>query len=222
MTFIKICGITNIEDARLAAEAGADLLGFIFYAKSPRYVMPSQVRAIVQSLKSEGARVTTVGVFVNTTPQEVIDTLHISEVDVAQLSGDERVEDLAQLERRGYKAVRSAEQAQLVLQHRYARPSNSMLPDLLLDANHPQLYGGSGMQADESLAGTLARECRLLLAGGLKPENVVAAIEHVRPWGVDVSSGVEAAPGRKDPARVRAFIQAVRGADTRMATPPTG
>ncbi|MCS7061669.1 MAG: phosphoribosylanthranilate isomerase [Anaerolineae bacterium] len=221
MTIVKICGLTCLEDARCALEAGADMLGFILYPKSPRFLPPAQVAPIVATLRAEYPALVAVGVFVNLTPAEVVRTLDEAGLDLAQLSGDEPVEQVYALHGRAYKAVREAGQAHLFLsampntKHTAsgASPSSSPMPlrpDLLLDANHPTLYGGSGMRADELLADALARQCRLLLAGGLTPENVVEAVRVVRPWGVDVSSGVERAPGRKDHAKVRAFVAAAK------------
>ena len=211
MTIVKICGLTNLDDALCALDAGAEMLGFIFYAKSPRYVTPAIVHDIVGQVKARAAHIITVGVFVNESPQVIRATLDSSGLDLAQLSGDELPDMLAQLGGRAYKAVRSAGNAQTFLELAPGSPAHPAMPSLLLDADHPTLYGGSGVRADESLAAQLARQCRLLLAGGLNPDNVAAAIQQVQPWGVDVSSGVEAAPGRKDHAKVRAFVQAAHG-----------
>ena len=211
MTIVKICGITNLDDALCAVDAGADMLGFIFYLKSPRYVLPDAVREIVQQVKAVAPNIITVGVFVNEAPETIIKHLDTAGVELAQLSGDEPPDVLLQLAGRGYKAVRSASGAQEFLHLTPGFTTRPTTPDLLLDADHPTLYGGSGVRADGSLAAQMARECRLLLAGGLRPENVAEVIRRVHPWGVDVSSGVEAAPGRKDHAKVRAFIQATHG-----------
>jgi phosphoribosylanthranilate isomerase len=205
MTIVKICGLTNLDDALCAADAGADMLGFIFYAKSPRYVSPATVQEVVRQARARAPRIVTVGVFVNEAPEAIRMTLDACGLDLAQLSGDESPGMLAQLAGRAYKAVRNPGVAQAFLD---AATPNPSAPALLLDADHPTLYGGSGVRADESLAAQLAQQCRLLLAGGLKPDNVAEAIRHVRPWGVDVSSGVEATPGHKDHAKVRAFVQA--------------
>ena len=208
MTIVKICGLTNLDDALCAVDAGAEMLGFIFYAKSPRYVTPAIVHDIVRQAKARATHIVTVGVFVNEAPKVIRAKLDASGLDLAQLSGDEPPDVLAQLVGRAYKAVRSAGNAQTFLELVPGSPAHAGMPSLLLDADHPTLYGGSGVRAAESLAVQLARQCRLLLAGGLNPENVAAVIQQVRPWGVDVSSGVEAAPGRKDHAKVRAFLQA--------------
>jgi phosphoribosylanthranilate isomerase len=208
MTVIKICGITNLDDAHCALDAGADMLGFIFHRKSPRYVEPERVRAMLIELRPRTAGWISVGVFVNRLPQEISAMLAESGLDLAQLSGDESLEDLQALGGRAYKAIRTAEAAGAILASRVT--VNNRAPQLLLDANHPTLYGGSGSRADTSLALKLSRQCRMLLAGGLNPNNVAEAIRQVRPWGVDVSSGVESSPGSKDHARIRDFISAVR------------
>ncbi len=213
MTVVKICGLTNLDDAQCAVEAGADLLGFILYPKSPRFIPPARIAPITTALRDLAPTMVTVGVFVNETPDNIVRALDEAGLDLAQLSGDEPPDDLRALQGRGYKAVREATGAQSYLspiQTPNAKLQNQ--PDLLLDANHPTLYGGSGMRADESLAAALSQKCRLLLAGGLTPDNVANAIRMARPWGVDVSSGIESAPGRKDHAKVRAFIAAAKEA----------
>lgn len=229
MTIVKICGITNLDDALCAIDAGADLLGFIFYPKSPRAVTLDVAREIVANIRersetaggrrsgSMGAGVRYVGVFVNESPAEMLRVLDGAGLDCAQLSGDEPPDDLAAMGGRAYKAIREwndayATSAQPLISNLRSPLTHYHFPDLLLDANHATLYGGSGRRADESLAVTLARRYRLLLAGGLTPDNVADAVRTIRPWGVDVASGVEASPGKKDHAKVRAFIAAAKAA----------
>jgi len=212
MTIVKICGTTNLEDARVAADAGADLLGFILYAKSPRSVAPAMVAEIVAEVRAAiPSPPRFVGVFVNTPPDEVLAVLAQTGLDLAQLHGDEPTAALRVLHGRGFKAVRPAglEDA-LVLAEAYAMLGAG--PDLLIDAHDPHAYGGTGQRADWMAAAAVARRIpHLLLAGGLTPENVAAAVAAVKPWGVDVASGVEQRPGRKDHAKVRAFIAAAKG-----------
>lgn len=215
-TLIKICGITNLNDARCAAEAGAGLLGFVLFPKSLRYVLPAQVAVITQAIRSElGARAPRmVGVFVNDPADSVKAVLDAAHLDLAQLHGNEPPGEVQQLQPRAFKAIRpqnpnEAEAAMAAYSNTFL--SDEDLPQLLLDAYHPERFGGTGIQADLSAARSVANDCRLLLAGGLTPETVGGAIEAVQPWGVDVSSGVEQAKGIKDHARVRAFVQAVRG-----------
>lgn len=215
---VKICGITNLEDATAAAEAGADLLGFILYAKSPRYIEPDAVGAVITALRRQltpdALHPRTVGVFVNTPAEQVQAILDQTGLDYAQLHGDESPGDLARLGGRGFKALRpTALDAALAQAADYAPLPHAEAPQLLVDAFSAQAYGGTGWRADwETAAALAARYPRLLLAGGLDPDTVPLALAAVRPWGVDVSSGVEAAPGRKDHAKVRAFIRAVRQA----------
>jgi phosphoribosylanthranilate isomerase len=230
---IKICGLTNLDDALAATEAGADLLGFIFYDKSPRYITPTQVREIVTQLRDTdhcspilasdepGSPVTAprsplpaprlVGVFVNPSLEQVVRTLDYCGLDLAQLHGEETPELLAALPGRAFKALRPRDAAEAANQAAtFARFGPAGGPDLLVDAYHPTLRGGVGQTSDWSLAASLAAQHHLLLAGGLTPDNVAQAIAQVQPWGVDVASGVEAVPGRKDHDRVRAFIAAAR------------
>ena len=213
---VKIGGLTNLEDALVAAEAGADLLGFIFYEKSPRCVDPGTVAKIVSALRSD-TRFTSqaaprcVGVFVNTAPEQIAETLTRCGLDLAQLHGEEDTGALAALAGRAFKAVRpqTAAEAQAAAQQ-FAVHAPADGPDLLLDAWHPALRGGTGETGDWHVAAGIARQNRVLLAGGLTPDNAAAAIAQVAPWGVDVASGVEASPGRKDHRRVREFVKAVR------------
>lgn len=214
MTIVKICGLTNLEDALAAAEAGADLLGFILYPKSPRYVTPEMTAEIVARVRGEFAvPPRCVGVFVNASTAHVLAILDQTRLDLAQLHGDESAADLLALNRQGYKAVRPTRlEDALALAETYAAIGASAGPDLLIDAYDPHAYGGTGQRADWIAAATVAQRVpHLLLAGGLTPDNVAAAVQTVRPWGVDVASGVEASPGRKDHAKVRAFLSAAKG-----------
>lgn len=211
-TRIKICGITNLDDARVAALAGADLLGFIFYEPSPRYVTPEAAGAMVQALGAGTGRPLYVGVFVNTPPETVAQVLDFCGLDAAQLHGDEPPEWVSQCQGRAYKALRPQNETEAdSLLARYRPPVTAAnLPALLLDAYHPTLYGGTGHVADWSMAARIARRYPLLLAGSLTPANVAQAVRAVRPWGIDASSGVEAEKGKKDHDKVRALIAAVR------------
>lgn len=210
-TKVKICGTTNFEDAHCATEAGADLLGFIFYPKSPRRIEVAAAKAIVSTIRQQTppsqASPQMVGVFVNESLENVLNIMTEIGLDLAQLHGDESQSFLheanAALSGRVYKALK----ANSVEVDAYI---STGVPALLLDANHPNLYGGSGLRADESIASQVAQRCQLLLAGGLTPDNVAAAIRAVQPWGVDVASGVEAVPGRKDHQKVQHFVRAVR------------
>ncbi len=201
---IKICGLTNVNDARVAVETGADYLGFVFYAKSPRAVSPSTVAGILEKL---GQPVRAVGVFVNAPPSEICETVRICGLCVIQMHGDEVAADADGLPVPVWRAV-AYEGA-----HWSPDPSSWAAERYVVDAAAPGQYGGSGVRADWCAAHSLARQVPVLLAGGLCPENVQEALRRVRPAGVDVSSGVESEPGRKSAAAIHAFIHAVREVD---------
>jgi phosphoribosylanthranilate isomerase len=217
----KICGITTVSDALMAAAAGADFLGLNFSASSPRCVTPEGARAIVATVRPSWPGLIVVGVFVNTPAEEAAQVLGFCGLDAAQLHGEEAPEDLglgpggaSPLRGRAYKAIRprGPEEA-LRLAERYALPPalrGDRLPALLLDAYHPALRGGTGRTADVAVAGELAKRWPLMLAGGLTPANVGQAGREIAPWAVDVASGVEDEPGRKSPEAVHAFVRAAR------------
>ena len=207
---VKICGITNIDDAQAAFEAGADLLGFNFYARSPRYVTPEAVRTIVMHLRSAGSCPLLVGVFVNSPLEEVRSILATAQLDLAQLHGDEPRHMVEQLIGRGFKALRPTSETEARIDAEWFAPYGPNAPALLIDAYHKDQYGGTGRTADWSIATKLAQHYPILLAGGLAPENVEEAIRQVRPWGVDVASGVELSPGRKDAGKMRLFVERCR------------
>jgi len=203
---VKICGIKILEDAVVALDSGADMLGYNFYPRSKRWIQPDSCRKIQDALLSQGYHFTAVGVFVNASYSEITSILDSCRIPLAQLSGDEPASLLEQLGDRAYKAIRPQSPEEAGTQAGiYALRSSP--PALLVDAYLPGEYGGTGQTGDWSLASQLAAQYPLLLAGGLTPENVTSAVEQVSPWGVDVASGVESAPGRKDPEKIRAFIQ---------------
>jgi phosphoribosylanthranilate isomerase len=212
MTKVKICGITTYEDALFCIEAGADMLGFNFYPLSTRYLPPPDCALIVARLRAHTRSALMVGVFVNAPLPEMLRIMERCSLDNAQLSGDEPADCLAAFEGRAFKALRPQRlENAFVEAEAYARPG--VPPALLVDAAVPGAYGGTGQSGDWEIARALAHHDPLLLAGGLNPGNVRQAIETVHPWGVDVASGVEASPGRKDPQKVIAFLQAVRAQD---------
>jgi phosphoribosylanthranilate isomerase len=211
MTKIKICGIKTLDDALAAMDMGADLIGFNFYPKSPRYVDVGRCRDIMSVMRKCG-HITFVGVFVNASAQEVRATLETCALSLAQLHGDETSEMVRSFHGKAFKAFRGVP---LTL-NGFARED---APALLVDASVKGAYGGTGITADWSAAAVLAKQYPLLLAGGLTPENVAEAVRRVRPWGVDVASGVESAPGEKDPKKMNAFVQAVRRLETRDQPP---
>lgn len=201
-TRVKVCGLTRVEDAALAVSLGADALGFILWPSSPRATTPEAVRAITRELPALPVRV---GVFVNASPTEVARAVEIAGLDVAQLHGDERVEDYRDLAPRVIKSVHLTSDESVAAAE--ALPS-AVVP--LVDAVDVVRRGGTGEKADWTLAARLAAKRPILLAGGLTPENVAAAVRGVRPWGVDVSSGIEDRPGIKNADRMRAFFRSVR------------
>jgi phosphoribosylanthranilate isomerase len=212
---IKICGMTTVEDALAAARAGADAVGLNFYAKSPRYIDPPTARQVVDTLPGG---VVKVGLFVNAPQQQVCETCDQLGLDLVQLHGDEPPEYLAALGGRAVMRAFRLGPAGLTPVLAYLEQCRRLhcLPQLtLIDSYVPGQYGGTGEPADLDRLKNYPAETwnpPLVLAGGLTPLNVAAAIAAVRPAAVDVASGVEAAPGRKDPAAVEAFIQAARAA----------
>lgn len=206
---VKICGITCYHDAQVAIEAGADLLGFNFYPKSPRFIEPLSAARLIAAIRGRCTPVQIVGVFVNSPLEAIISIMDECGLDLAQLHGDEQYETLAALNGKAFKALRPKDTADLA-QFVRSYPPKTDSPAYLIDAYRPGEYGGTGQPADWTLARALAETNHILLAGGLTPENVAAAIRQVHPWGVDVASGVEAAPGRKDPAKLAVFIKAAK------------
>jgi phosphoribosylanthranilate isomerase len=202
MTKIKICGVKTVEDALVAIDLGADLIGFNFYPKSPRYVEVGHCRGIMSTVRKYG-HIKFVGVFVNATVDEIHATMDTCGLSLAQLHGDETPEMLNELDGKAFKAFRGIPQNLNGVERQDA-------PAFLVDASVKGLYGGSGVTADWNGAAELARKYSLLLAGGLTPENVAEAVRRVKPWGVDVASGVESAPGEKDPSKMKAFVQVVK------------
>lgn len=223
-TLVKICGVRTPEIALTAVEAGADLLGLVFWPGSKRAIGPDAGAAIVRALREAGHDTPVVGLFVNEDPERINELVDDAGLDLVQPSGDEQPADLARIRAplvrsvrvsAGDSPVRIRERltaATVMAGSRAAGPLGQPLTPLL-DAHVPGHYGGTGERADWTVAATLARLWPLFLAGGLTAENVGAAIAAVHPLGVDVSSGVET-DGAKDPAKIRAFIATVRAADT--------
>jgi phosphoribosylanthranilate isomerase len=202
---VKVCGITRIEDAEAAVEAGARALGFVFWPRSPRFVDPHRARAIVAALPPF---VTAVGVFVNQPADYMNGVAALARLGAVQLHGDETAADLPRVARPVLKAVaidRATDAA--AVDDWPARVT------LLLDVHDDERRGGTGRTVDWSAAARVAARRRSILAGGLTADNVADAVARVQPFGVDVSSGVEHAPGIKDHGRIRAFFEALHGID---------
>lgn len=212
MTLVKICGITNFEDAQAAIAAGADMLGFNFYRQSPRFIEPGWAHEIIQRIRFENRAEPpmTVGVFVDeSSPEAVAEVISAVGVGGAQLHGEESAEFC--------KAFKQLAPWTFLIKALHVdgdfnarRAALYEADSIMLDAFHPQLRGGTGQLIDWAVARRAQEYCsRLFLAGGLSPENVTQAIALVRPYAVDACSSLEFSPGRKDPQRMSAFVRAV-------------
>jgi len=214
MTWTKICGITNLEDALNAADAGADALGFVFHEGSPRKTDPETVRKIIGKLPG---RIEKVGVFVNQTEDSICAQADEAGLSAVQLHGDSldpHVADLIVKRRPHLKVI-------VGISMHHPKPEgyammwgHDVVHAFLVDAANSSNYGGTGntfnWEKSQSNLGVVAGLGRVVVAGGLNPGNVAEAIRILKPWGVDVASGVEISPGKKDPDKVRAFVEAVR------------
>lgn len=210
MTWVKICGITNLEDARIAIDAGANALGFVFHPASPRNVSAATVKGITASLP---AQIEKVGVFVSPSTN-IEDTVASAGLTAIQLHFTDPPDTPENFSRSAFKKFLALNAGQTSAATNVATYLPGPIDALFLDSGTPDRPGGTGKVFDWMAAAgvisSLGRKHRIVVAGGLTPENVVDAIHTLKPWGVDVSSGVEARPGKKDPEKVRAFIQAVR------------
>lgn len=201
MVRVKVCGITNSDDAFRAVELGADALGFIFYKGSKRYIDPRDAHPIISSLPPF---VSSVGVFVNQGPDEIKEAVETSGVDTVQLQGDETPEFCTLLPYKLIKAVRVKDTVNTEEVELYP------VLAILFDKHTDEMYGGTGTSFDWGVLKGIAISKKVILSGGLTPENVSRAIETVRPYGVDVSTGVEDSPGKKNHMKMRKFIEAVK------------
>ena len=210
MTKVKICGITSPEDALTAVEAGADALGFVFYKESPRHIFPEEAARIINLLPPF---VQAVGLFVNEAPEIVNQISRNCRLGLVQLHGDETPDYCKMIEQRVMKAfrIRSLTCLDPIADYR--------LSGCLLDAYSPAAFGGTGKRFNWEIAcEAMIRGHRIVLAGGLTPDNVAEAIRQVKPYAVDVSSGVEVAPGKKDVDKVREFIRNAKEAYSHETT----
>ena len=209
MVRVKICGITNAADALAAVDAGANLLGFNFYEKSPRHIAPAEAAKIRTRLPK---RVKAVGIFVNSHATEVIALQKLLRLDAVQLHGDETPQTVGEIAPAVsvIKAFRIDPDFRLEALEEYRE-----VFAFLFDAAHDSQYNSTGRTTEWDVAQRAALSHRIILAGGLKVENVAAAVRIVRPYGIDVASGVESRPGKKDHGRLREFIQEVRRAERR-------
>jgi phosphoribosylanthranilate isomerase len=228
MTWVKICANTNLEDATLAVDAGADALGFIF-APSTRRVAPKDVRRITDQLP---AAVEKIGVFINQRPESIIETVLAAGLTGVQLHGIEELDHVRQLRKLAarthpklaiYKGLHAREL--MPDQHGsqygigFVKNAGDLVDAFLMDSGTAERRGGTGKTFDWDEAAPmiklLARKHRVVIAGGLNPQNARRAIQVFSPWGVDVVTGVESEPGKKDAAKVKAFIAAVRNGETK-------
>ncbi|MCK4910947.1 MAG: phosphoribosylanthranilate isomerase [Thermodesulfovibrionales bacterium] len=200
---VKVCGITRLEDAVAAVDAGADAVGFVFHRESLRYIRPEDAGAIASALPPF---VSTVGVFVDVEHSEVSATLRAARLDVAQFHGDEDPSYCSMFPR-VIKALRVSGPEVIERMSEY-----SCVSAFLLDAYSPDAHGGTGEVFDWDIAAHAVATHRIILAGGLTPDNIAEAVQRVRPYAVDVSSGVETAPGIKDHAKMREFISRAKRA----------
>ncbi|MFI5322557.1 MAG: phosphoribosylanthranilate isomerase [Thermodesulfobacteriota bacterium] len=201
MTRVKVCGITNTEDALSAVEMGADALGFIFYRGSKRYIDPAKVSEIVSALPPF---VSAVGVFVNQGIDEIKEAARISGIDTLQLHGDESPEFCAGLDYKVIKAIRVKDAVNTEEVELYP------VRAILFDKHSDELYGGTGRSFDWGVLRDIEISKKIVISGGLTPENVSGAIEMIKPYAVDVSTGVEDSPGRKNRIKMKKFIEAVK------------
>ena len=204
MTKIKICGITNLDDAMAAVDFGSDALGFVFFRESPRAISPQSAASIIAKLP---AFTTTVGVFVDSPLDEIQKIVNETGIDVVQLHGDEPPES-CRLHRRVIKGIRVKSLESLETLESY----QDFVSAFLLDTFAPNMPGGTGQVFNWEIATEAKNFGRIILAGGLTPENISEAIRRVNPYAVDVSSGVELAKGKKDHQKMRLFIERARSA----------
>lgn len=210
---IKVCGLRRAEDAAMAVELGAWAIGFVFWSKSPRAVTPADARQIVDSVPARG--VLRVGVFVDATVDEILATVDAAQLSAVQLHGSESANVCADVKARlpnvrVFKALRPRA-GEKIDAETYAKSCDA----LLIDAHSTTLPGGTGQRADWSAAAEISKIAPLILAGGLNETNVGEALSTVRPFALDVSSGLESAPGEKDHSKMRAFFEQVgKGAST--------
>lgn len=200
-TKVKVCGMTRTEDALKAVELGADAVGFIFYKKSPRAVTTTKAKSIIKELPPFVHRV---GVFVNESAETINTVQEKLGLDLIQLHGDESPAFCRKINSKVLKAIRVNDVSSLVALEKFK------VDGFLLDTFHPGVYGGTGKVFDWKLAKQAGKFGSIIVAGGLTPENVSEAINKSRPYGVDVSSGVEKEPGKKDFKKLRAFFAAVQ------------
>ncbi len=207
-TLVKICGLTNLEDTLFAIDAGADYLGFNFYPQSPRYLSYEKAKRIFEEIPPS---IPKVGVFVNEEPENLIDIVHLLELDYIQFHGDESPEFCNEMGHPWWKAIRLGKEEDLEDVSKYESEW------ILIDAHVQGQYGGTGVKPDWELAKRVKNlGKKIFLAGGLKPDNVQLAIATVQPYAVDVASGVESKPGKKDVEKMEDFVRRAKSVHLRV------
>jgi phosphoribosylanthranilate isomerase len=212
MVRVKICGITNLADAKAAVDLGADALGFNFYEKSVRNIAPAAAYKIIRALPE---KIEAAGVFVNWSPEAVIALARAVDLDAVQLHGDEPVTTARAVA--NYFQVTKAMRVGNGFRLTELRPFQSAVRAFLFDADKSGQFGGTGYRTDWTIARRAAKTHDIILAGGLTPENVAEAILYVRPYAVDIASGVESSAGKKDRAKLRQFLSEVSRANKQLA-----
>lgn len=202
---VKICGITNLADAFAAIEAGADALGFVFYKASPRSITPEKASEIIRKIPP---LLSTVGVFVNENPVKIKKIINVTKIDVVQLHGEEPPDMCELISNRIIKAfrVKSLESLDPLIHYK------NKVSAFLLDTYTPNIFGGTGQIFNWDIAIDAKQFGQIILAGGLTPDNITSAVKRVRPYAVDVSSGIESEKGKKDHKKMKLFIQKAKEA----------
>jgi len=199
--FVKICGVTNVEDARFALECGADAIGLNFYERSPRFITMERAQEIVSKLPEHKSKI---GVFVNASRKRILEVIKTVNLSAVQLVGQHGPDDLVNFESSVIKVFRVYPGFDVEVLRNY------IIDAFLLDTYQDETYGGTGKTFDWNVAIKAKEYGKVILSGGLNPENIEDAVKYVQPYGVDVSSGVELRPGRKDPKKIRDFIARAR------------
>jgi len=199
--FVKICGVTNVEDAQFALECGADAIGLNFYERSPRFVTMERAQGIVSKLPEHKSKI---GVFVNASRKRILEVIKTVNLSAVQLVGQHGPDDLLNFESSVIKVFRVYPGFDVEVLRNY------IIDAFLLDTYQDETYGGTGKTFDWNVAIKAKEYGKVILSGGLNPENIEDAVRYVQPYGVDVSSGVEVRPGRKDPKKIRDFIARAR------------
>lgn len=209
MVTVKICGLTNFGDTLMSIELGVDMLGFNFYNKSKRFISPLTLFDIQNRINTPNTPLM-VGVFVNSTYREICSVLDKCKIDLIQLSGDEPPSLVRKLGKKNVLKVLRPSSLDNMLELSKLYPARNDHPEYLIDSNTPNSFGGTGQVGDWEMLQKISLRHSIMIAGGLNPINVSLAVKYIKPWGVDVASGVETSPGQKDPLKIIAFVNAAK------------